>query len=240
MSVEIESERIWKKTEEIMREVLDRNNTVSGSDSSAEEPGKRIISVASKVVPEHIFRSVCKKIFPIVKCIERDYSAPITKSRLAVELVCGIDRVNYIRMRGRELTLEEEYRRPWESFEVTGGRRDYPILKYTDEEFTALQGLSGSAAGVLLDCMRDVVCGYECITEEQKKELEMVKMNGMCLKDVAQQTYHMCLAAVEQNGFALQFVERPTPEIVEAALAQLKDSKFCMLDNNINMDQVIL
>lgn len=88
--------------------------------------------------------------------------------------------------------------------------------------------------------MRNVVCGYECIIEEQKKELEMVKMNGMCLKDVARQTYHMCLTAVEQNGFALQFVERPTLEIVKAALAQLKDSKFSMLDNNINMDQVVL
>ena len=50
----------------------------------------------------------------------------------------------------------------------------------------------------------------------------------------------MCLAAGEQNGFAIQYVERSRPDIVEAALVQLKDSKFCMLDNNINMDQVIL
>ena len=45
------------------------------------------------------------------------------------------------------------------------------------------------------------------------KYLENVKMNGMALEFIKEQTDEICLEAVKQNGLALQYVKKQTPEI---------------------------
>lgn len=52
--------------------------------------------------------------------------------------------------------------------------------------------------------------------KQNKKELEKInklKENGLNLRRYKNQTYEMCLAAVQQDGFALQYVKEQTPEI---------------------------
>jgi hypothetical protein len=51
--------------------------------------------------------------------------------------------------------------------------------------------------------------------------------NGYNLRslDAEQQTEEVCLAAVQQNGYALQFVLHQTKAIVRAALNQKPDAK---------------
>ena len=44
--------------------------------------------------------------------------------------------------------------------------------------------------------------------DSKKADLEMVKRNGMALRFVKDQTPEICLAAVNEYGNALQFVNR--------------------------------
>ena len=55
----------------------------------------------------------------------------------------------------------------------------------------------------------------------------LVQGNGYNLRslDAEQQTEEVCLAAVQQNGYALQFVLHQTKAIVRAALNQKSDAK---------------
>lgn len=43
---------------------------------------------------------------------------------------------------------------------------------------------------------------------EMGNDLKMVQQNGMKLTDVKEQTPELCLAAVQQNGLVLCFVEK--------------------------------
>jgi hypothetical protein len=54
----------------------------------------------------------------------------------------------------------------------------------------------------------------------QKVCLEAVKQNGHALQYVKKQTPELCLEAVKQNGFALQYVKEQTPEICLEAVRQ--------------------
>lgn len=54
----------------------------------------------------------------------------------------------------------------------------------------------------------------------ENKYLEMVKSNGLALKDIQDQTPEICLEAVKQTGWALQFVKNQTEEICLAAVRQ--------------------
>ena len=58
------------------------------------------------------------------------------------------------------------------------------------------------------------------MTEQERKDLEMVKQNGFDLKYVKNQTETVCLEAVKQNGYALQYVKNQTEEICLAAVIQ--------------------
>ena len=50
--------------------------------------------------------------------------------------------------------------------------------------------------------------------------LAAVQEDGYALKFVKEQTPEICLAAVQQDGYALKFVKEQTPEICFAAIKQ--------------------
>ena len=50
--------------------------------------------------------------------------------------------------------------------------------------------------------------------------LEAVRNNGMALQFVRVQSHMICMAAVQQNGLALQFVEQQTPDMCILAIRQ--------------------
>lgn len=62
--------------------------------------------------------------------------------------------------------------------------------------------------------------------------LNAVMENGFDLQFVKKQTRDICLAAVKQNGLALQFVKYKTDEICLAAMQQNQNA-FKYLDNNM-------
>lgn len=47
-----------------------------------------------------------------------------------------------------------------------------------------------------------------------------MKNDGLALQYIQKQTPEMCMAALKQNGLALQFVEKQTPEICLEAVRQ--------------------
>ncbi|WGH49980.1 hypothetical protein [Pseudoalteromonas phage vB_PtuP_Slicky01] len=57
-------------------------------------------------------------------------------------------------------------------------------------------------------------------TLEGVEALEAVKQDGWALRFVRKQTPEICLAAVKQSGWALQFVREQTPEICLAAVKE--------------------
>tara|TARA_R110002153_G_scaffold273997_3_gene446428 strand:- start:51486 stop:52040 length:555 start_codon:yes stop_codon:yes gene_type:complete len=76
------------------------------------------------------------------------------------------------------------------------------------------------------------------LRKQLKKDLAMVKRNGMDLEFVKYQTPQICLAAVMQNGSALKFVQNQTKKICMVAVTQngralkyVKDQteKICMV-----------
>lgn len=56
------------------------------------------------------------------------------------------------------------------------------------------------------------------------KALAAVKQDGWALQHVKEQTPEICLAAVKQYGYALQYVNEQTPEICLAAVKQDGDA----------------
>jgi len=56
--------------------------------------------------------------------------------------------------------------------------------------------------------------------EQAIKDLAAVSQNGYALEYVKNKTPEICLAAVNQNGLALQFVKNQTPELCLAAVNQ--------------------
>ena len=55
---------------------------------------------------------------------------------------------------------------------------------------------------------------------QMKKDLAAVTQDGFALEHVKEQTPEICLAAVQQNGCALEHVKEQTPEICLAAVTQ--------------------
>ena len=56
------------------------------------------------------------------------------------------------------------------------------------------------------------------MTEQELKDLEMVKKDGYALKFVKNQTEEICLAAVKQNCSALEYVKNQTEEMCLVAV----------------------
>ena len=53
-----------------------------------------------------------------------------------------------------------------------------------------------------------------------------VNQNGYALEFVREQTPEICLAAVNQDGYALKFVRKQTPEFCWAAVKKIKVKIF--------------
>lgn len=65
--------------------------------------------------------------------------------------------------------------------------------------------------------------------DERRQDLAAVKINGMCIGLIPDLTHEICLAAVKQNGLALQFVplEIKDDEVCLAAVKQdMKATKY--------------
>lgn len=184
---------------------------------------KEFLSEVAKVMPVEIFCSIAEKTFPNVEWIEKIYHAPITRNRLLAELNWGLARIQYIRDENPELPMAREYK-PWMGFFCGGGRQEYDEIEFTDEEYEILMSLRPVNVDKFIDYLLDVVRGYQFVTAEQRADFEKVKADGMRLKEVERQTYAMCMVAVEQNGFALQYVQRPTRRVFEEAKKQIEES----------------
>jgi len=71
----------------------------------------------------------------------------------------------------------------------------------------------------------EVVQTYEDVEWiNPKKALAAVKQNGYALQYVKDQTEAICLEAVKQNGLTLKYVKDQTEEICLAAVKQNKDA----------------
>ena len=70
------------------------------------------------------------------------------------------------------------------------------------------------------------------MTEQERKDLEMVKKDGYDLRYVKNQTEQVCLAAVKQNGWALQYVKNQTESICLEATKNTTGRIICLIDNN--------
>ena len=68
------------------------------------------------------------------------------------------------------------------------------------------------------------------MTEQERKDLEMVKQNGYALKFVKNQTEEICLAAVKQCGYALKFVKNQTEQVCLAAVKEDGDVLFYVIN----------
>ena len=58
--------------------------------------------------------------------------------------------------------------------------------------------------------------------------LAAVSNDGLALEFVENQTYQICMAAVRQNGMALRFVKNKTKEIIDVAIAQNPKASECI------------
>ena len=56
--------------------------------------------------------------------------------------------------------------------------------------------------------------------EQEKKDLVMIKQDGLALQHVKNQTKDIIVAAVQQDGMALEFVKEQPPEIGLVAVRQ--------------------
>ncbi len=187
------------------------------------------LEVLYKHVPKKIFCSLVEKIFPNVARYERMFHQTMSVSDITLELGVALEKARYLRKRDLKLSsLNDE--KPWRedlfSESYLPHRKDFDDADLTDEEFEVMDHLDGTAQIYLPRCCRTIVNGTQFISKEQEDEYKMIKVDGMRLKGVKQQTYGMCLAAVKQNPFALQYVERPLPEYYKAAMEGLEKSKF--------------
>ena len=58
------------------------------------------------------------------------------------------------------------------------------------------------------------------MNDQYEKDLAAVKQNGYALQYIKDQTEEMCLAAVKEDGYALKFVKEQTEEMCLAAVKQ--------------------
>ena len=73
------------------------------------------------------------------------------------------------------------------------------------------------------------------MTEQELKDLEMVKENADTLYYVKNQTEEVCLAAVKQDGWALQFVNNQTEPVCLAAVKQYCGSLYLVKNQTENI-----
>lgn len=66
-----------------------------------------------------------------------------------------------------------------------------------------------------------------------KENLDIIKLNGLALEYIDEQTEEICMEAVKQNGKALKFVKIKTEKIYKEAIKYNKDIlKFLYEDSD--------
>lgn len=69
----------------------------------------------------------------------------------------------------------------------------------------------------------------------ENDQIEMVKKDGLSIKDIKNPSLNTRLEAVKQNGLALKYIDDQTEEICEAAVEQNKDAAVYIIDNALRL-----
>ena len=70
------------------------------------------------------------------------------------------------------------------------------------------------------------------MTEQERKDLALVKHNGYALQLVTNQTEQICLAAVKRNGMALEYVKNQTEQLCLEAVKSSGGRVICNIEYN--------
>jgi len=76
-------------------------------------------------------------------------------------------------------------------------------------------------------------------TTQEEKDLKAVKLDGLNLRDIKNQTEEICLTAIEQNPYALCFVKSQTVKICSAAVEK-DDFTIVYVNNEFKKNQKLI